>query len=108
RGAGFFTARLNTVGQFAITAGIDYGLAVFLAPMLGFPDDRAHVLAIYAAILASHAALNHVGVRVVAMLNWLSAWYHLAGVAVLVAALAALAPKQPAGFLLTQFTTGKQ
>jgi len=31
RGAGFFTAWLNTIGQFAITAGIDYGLAEFLA-----------------------------------------------------------------------------
>src|SRR6476659_8010435 len=36
-GWGFLTAWLNTLGQFAITAGIDYGLAEFLAPMLGLP-----------------------------------------------------------------------
>src|SRR5437016_835167 len=103
RGWGFLTAWLNTIGQFAITAGIDYGLADFVVPMLGLPDDRTHKLAAYAAILVSHAALNHAGVRAVAALNWLSAWYHLLGVALIVAALAALAPKQPAAFLLTRF-----
>src|SRR5262245_6204582 len=30
RAWGFFTAWLNVIGQFAITAGIDYGLAEFL------------------------------------------------------------------------------
>jgi amino acid transporter len=105
RGWGFLTAWLNTIGQFAITAGIDYGLALFLAPMLGYPADRAHVLPLYGVVLLSHAALNHVGVRAVSFLNWLSAWYHLAGVAVLVGALAILAPKQDLHFLTTRFTS---
>jgi amino acid transporter len=104
-GWGFFTAWLNTLGQVAITAGIDYGLAEFLAPMLGLPADRAHVLPLYAAILLSHAVLNHIGVRTVAALNDLSAWYHLVGAALLVGALWALAPARGAGFLLTRFTT---
>jgi amino acid transporter len=105
-GWGFLTAWLNTLGQFAITATIDYGLAEFLAPAVGLsPERRAHVLLLYAGILASHAALNHVGVRAVAVLNWLSAWYHLVGVALVVAAVALLAPKQHAGFLVTRFTT---
>ena len=64
-----------------------------------------HVLPLYAAILLSHAVLNHVGVRVVALLNNLSAWYHVAGVAVVIGALVAFAPKQDAAFLLTRFTT---
>src|SRR5204863_4032276 len=67
RGAGWLTAWLNTIGQFAITAGIDYGLAEFLAAMLGF-TDRPRTLAICAAILVSHAVLNHLGVRLVARL----------------------------------------
>jgi amino acid transporter len=103
-GWGFLTAWLNTIGQFAITAGIDYGLADFLAPMLGLPPSRGYVLALYAVVLFSHAVLNHVGVRAVAVLNWLSAWYHVAGALALVAALVWLAPKQPAGFLFTRFT----
>src|SRR3954463_4592034 len=92
RGAGFFTAWLNTIGQFAITAGIDYGLAEFVVQMSGLSGTRLQTLAVYAAILASHAALNHVGVRAVALLNRLSAGYHLVGVALLVMALAAWAP----------------
>ncbi|MCP3143322.1 amino acid permease [Pyxidicoccus xibeiensis] len=102
---GFFTAWLNTVGQFAITAGIDYGLAEFLADMLGLPRERGAVLPLYAAILVSHAVLNHVGVRVVAWLNDFSAWYHLAGVAVLIGALVALAPMKEPAFLLTRFSS---
>ncbi len=37
RGCGFLTAWMNMLGQFAITAGIDYGLAEFLVAMLGLP-----------------------------------------------------------------------
>ncbi len=104
RGHGFATAWLNTVGQVAVTAGVDYGLAGFLAPMLGWPGDRAHVLPIYAALLASHAILNHLGVRAVAMLNWVSAWYHLIAVALIVGVLLALAPLRPVSFLTTTYT----
>jgi amino acid transporter len=103
-GWGFLTAWQNTLGQFAITAGIDYGLADFLAPMLGLPASRGYVLVIYALVLFSHAVLNHVGVRVVAILNWFSAWYHVVGAAALIAALTWLAPKQPIDFLVTRFT----
>ncbi|HEX9602148.1 MAG TPA: amino acid permease [Myxococcales bacterium] len=103
RGAGFFTAWLNCIGQFAITAGIDYGLAQFAAALVGIEPGPA-VLAVYAAVLLSHAVLNHLGVRLVARLNDLSAWVHIAGVAVLAVALAVFAPRQRAEFLLTRFT----
>lgn len=104
RGAGWATAWLNTLGQFAITAGIDYGLAEFLAPLLGWPADHSHVLPLFVALLASHAALNHVGIKVVARLNVVSAWYHVAGVVVLVGAVLAFAPRQPLSFLLQTVT----
>jgi len=104
-GVGFLTAWLNTIGQFAITAGIDYGLAQFLAALLGWSgEDTPRVLGLYAAILLSHALLNHVGVRAVALLNDLSVWYHIVGVVLLVGALAVLAPKQPLSFLATRVT----
>jgi len=106
-GWGFLTAWLNTIGQFAITAAIDYGLAEFLAPSLGWPADRAHVLPLCAAILLSHAILNHVGVRIVANLNTVSAWYHVIGVVILVGAVIVFAPKQPASFLLERATIAK-
>lgn len=104
-GWGFLTAWLNTIGQFAITAGIDYGLAEFLAALTGCRGDRAHVLGLYAAVLLSHAVLNHVGIRAVTLLNSLSAWYHLVGVGLLIVILLALAPKQPVAFLLTRFSS---
>ena len=103
-GLGFFTAWLNTLGQFAITAAIDYGLAEFLAPLLGLAATRSNVLMLFAALLFSHGVLNHLGVRAVAVLNVFSAWYHLVGVALLVGALAWLAPMQPVAFLFTPFT----
>ena len=102
---GFFTAWLNTLGQFAITASIDYGLAEFVVDMVGWPRERGYVLSLYAAILLSHALLNHVGVRAVALLNNLSAWYHLVGVAVVIGVLAVFANKQDASFLLTRFSS---
>lgn len=103
-GAGWATAWLNTLGQFAITATIDYGLADFLLPLLGLGDDRPTRLWLFAGVLASHGLLNHVGVRVLAGLNTLSAWYHLAGTALVVGAVALLAPRQPAAFLLSRHT----
>ena len=107
-GAGFFTAWLNTIGQFAITAGIDYGLAEFVVAMLELKGGRGTMLGVYAAILGSHAALNHVGVRAVSLLNMISAWYHIAGVLLLVAVLGVVAPLKPASFLLEHHVTTPQ
>jgi amino acid transporter len=103
KGVGWFTAWMNLVGQVAVVAGVDYAFADFLRPMLGLPEGRRYVLEIYAAVLFTHGFLNHVGIGVVTVLNELSAWYHLAGTALLVAALAFLAPHQPPGFLLRRF-----
>jgi amino acid transporter len=100
RGAGWATAWLNVLGQFAITAAIDFGLAEFLAPLLGLEGSRGQVMALYAGLLLSHAVLNHAGVRAVAVLNTVSAGYHVVGVLVIVGAVAALAPRQPWTFLL--------
>jgi amino acid transporter len=100
---GWFTAWMNLVGQVAVIAGVDYAFADFLRPMLGLPDERRYVLAIYGAVLVSHGLLNHVGIGVVTVLNELSAWYHLAGTAILVGALLLYAPHQPAEFLLHRF-----
>jgi amino acid transporter len=101
--AGWWTAWLNLIGQVAVLAGIDYPLATFIGDALGLPPTRSTVLSIYAAVLLSHGVLNHVGIRVVTVLNELSAWYHLAGTALLVGALAWLAPLKPVSFLATGY-----
>lgn len=93
---GWFTGWFNLVGQVAVTAGIDYGLAVSIDVLLNawFPSVPATLgsvagidpatqwttLAIYAVVLALHALLNIFGVRIVAYLNDLSVWWHIVGV----------------------------
>ncbi|HEX7735935.1 MAG TPA: amino acid permease [Ktedonobacteraceae bacterium] len=96
-GWGWFTGWFNLIGQFAVTAGIDYGLAVSIDVLLNswfpsFPATLAGVtttldpatqwttLGIYAVVLAAHALLNIFGVRIVAFLNDVSVWWHIGGV----------------------------
>ena len=100
---GFATAWFNLVGQFAITAGIDYGCAEFIVAFLDTPP--AAVAPVYALLLLSHALLNHFGVRLVSRLNDLSAWLHVIGVAVLVVALFAFGRAQPLSYAFHFDTT---
>ncbi|MCL4516274.1 MAG: amino acid permease [Firmicutes bacterium] len=102
-GWGWFTAWFNVIGQFSITAGIDFGAAMFAVPLLGLKEVWGNFLLIYGMILLSHGLLNHFGIRIVAWLNDLSATWHMLGVAVLVAALLIFAPKQDVSFI---FKTG--
>jgi amino acid transporter len=105
-GWGWITAWLNLVGLIAAIAGIDYGCAQFMTPLLGLESGTRHELLVFGGLLLSHAMLNHVGIRAVARLNDFSAIYHVAGVALVVLALAFFAPKQPVAFLFTKtFTT---
>ncbi len=99
RELGWFTACFNTIGQFAILAGIDWGLAGFLIPLWGGEPTRAMTLAVFAALLLSHAVLNHSGIRVVSWLNDFSAWYHMAVVLLILVVLGLKGFAQPVSFL---------
>lgn len=103
RGWGWLTAWLNLVGQVAVVAGVDYALAEFICTALTAQPSHGDILLVYALVLVSHGVLNHVGIRVVNALNTVSAWYHLAGTALLVAALVWLAPLRPLPFLFERF-----
>src|SRR2546422_7303926 len=102
---GWLTAWLNLIGLIAAIAGIDYGCAQFLTPLLGLPETPANFTVVFGVLLLSHAMLNHIGIRTVARLNDFSAWYHVAGVAIVVLALAFFAPKQPVAYLFTKTFT---
>lgn len=102
-GWGWLTAATNIVGQMAIVAAVDVGLASELAATLGLSSRAA--LALLAAILASHALLNAFSVRLVAALNDLSATVHILGVVLIVGALFLIGRAQPASFLLEAGTT---
>ena len=103
---GWITAWLNLIGLIAAIAGIDYGCAQFMTPLLGLKETPQNFMSVFGALLLTHAILNHIGIRTVARLNDFSAVYHIVGVAVVVVALAFFAPKQPVSWLFTKtFTT---
>jgi len=85
----WFVGWFNLVGQVAVTAGIDFGLATFATALLnltiGYPVTPTSTIAVYAVVLILHGLLNTFGIRLVALLNDLSVWWHVVGVAVIVA-----------------------
>jgi amino acid transporter len=105
RTLGWFTACFNSIGMFAILAGIDFGLAKFLIGIFGWQETQISVVVIYGILILSHAILNHVGIRIVSWLNDFSAIYHLLVVVVLVTALALAGFVQPVSFLFTYQST---
>jgi amino acid transporter len=84
---GWFTGWFNLIGQVAITAGIDYGAAIFTTTLLNlvfsYSNDTHHIMYAYVAILVLHATLNIFNVRLVGVLNHISAYWHVVGVAVI-------------------------
>ncbi|HUZ46611.1 MAG TPA: amino acid permease [Terriglobia bacterium] len=97
----YFTAWLNIIGLVTAIAGIDFGCAQFLVPMLHLESKTSTILLVYGLILLSHGLINHFGIRLVAWLNDLSVAIHILGVAVLMGAIWIFAPKQPLHFLLS-------
>jgi amino acid transporter len=84
----WFVGWFNLVGQVAVTAGIDFGLSFFLNAFLnltvGYPVDPPHTILLYGIILIAHALLNTFGIKLVALLNDVSVWWHVVGVAAIV------------------------
>src|SRR5215831_11613585 len=88
----WFTGWFNFLGQVAITAGIDFGAAFFINALLALQFSYAttakHTVIIYFFVLLLHGLLNQFGIRLVALLNDISVWWHVIGVLVIVAVLA--------------------
>ena len=86
----WFTGWFNLLGQVAITAGISFGCAfsisAFIAVYTGDSNWQSpgHVIAILAVVLFVQGLLNTFGIRLVALLNDISVWWHIIGVAVIV------------------------
>lgn len=89
----WFTGWFNVVGEVAVTAGISFGcsfsMAAFLAEYTGNVAwlSPGHVIGILAVVLFLQGLLNTFSVRLVALLNDVSVYWHLVGVAVIVIAL---------------------
>jgi amino acid permease (GABA permease) len=87
----WFTGWFNFLGQVAVTAGIDFGAAFFINAFLdlqwGFTATAPHTILIYAGVLLLHGLLNQFGIKLVAMLNDISVWWHIVGVLIIVGVL---------------------
>ena len=106
---GWFTGWFNLVGLVAVVASVDYACATFISALLNlwsvdigivnFADGASlgDVFVVFAAVLVLHALINIYSSHMVAVLNNVSVWWHVAGVAVIVAILI-IAPDRHASF----------
>jgi amino acid permease (GABA permease) len=104
----WFTGWFNFLGQVAVTAGIDFGAAFFLNAFLdlqfGFTATPGHTILLFGIILVVHGLLNTFGVRLVALLNDISVWWHVVGVLVIVGVLVVVPDNhQSASFVFGEF-----
>ena len=104
----WFTGWFNFLGQVAVTAGIDFGAAFFISAFLdlqwGFAATPGHIILVYFFVLLLHGMLNQFGVRLVALLNDISVWWHIVGVLLIVGVLAIVpAHHQSASFVFGHF-----
>jgi amino acid transporter len=97
----WFTGWFNLIGLVAVVASVDYGCATFLNIVLSLYEfdlfgvnfgDDVHVLGetflLFALILSAHALVNIRRTHLLSLVNSVSVWWHVAGVAVIVAVLA--------------------
>jgi amino acid transporter len=92
-GWGWFTGWFNLIGLIAVTASVDYGAATFLNLTFGTFDFNlfngvsgdflSGTFWLFLIVLAFHALVNIAGSHLVARINGISVWWHVAGVAVI-------------------------
>ncbi len=86
----WFTGWFNLLGQVAVTAGISFGTAFSVSAFMAIVTNqsywlnRGYTIAILAVLLLTQGLLNTFGIKLVALLNNVSVWWHLVGVAVIV------------------------
>ena len=89
--AGYYTGWLNLIGLIAIVASVAYGCATFLDLTLGVFSESwlegyslGRVFLIFLVILAMAAVVNIFSSHLLAVLNNISVWWHVAGAAIVV------------------------
>src|SRR3954451_5843198 len=88
----WFVGWFNFLGEIAVTAAIDFGAATTTMAFLSLTFDvevtAPKVFLTFLVIIIVHGLLNTFGVNLVKLLSDVSAWWHLVGVAIIVAVLA--------------------
>ncbi|RUP45729.1 hypothetical protein BC936DRAFT_147805, partial [Jimgerdemannia flammicorona] len=76
--ASWMTGWFNLIGQFAVTAGIDFGLALMLGATISVGTDFAFkptpptIIGMHIAICLSHGIANSLGPKVMKFITWIS------------------------------------
>jgi amino acid transporter len=102
--AGFYTGWLNLIGLIAILASVAYGCATFLDLTLGTYSETwlagyslTRTFVIFMVILAISATINIFSSHLLAVINNVSVWWHVAGAAAVILILIFI-PEQHASF----------
>jgi amino acid transporter len=89
--AGFFTGWLNLIGLVAVTAGVSYGCATFIDLTIStwsssYADNYSltRVFLIFVVVLALASVLNIFSGHLMAIMNNVSVWWHVAGASIIV------------------------
>ncbi len=92
--AGFFTGWLNLIGLVAVTAGVSYGCATFIDLTISTYSESfaanyslTRVFIIFVVVLGLAAVLNIFSSHLMAIMNNVSVWWHVAGASIIVAIL---------------------
>ena len=108
--AGFFTGWLNLIGLLAVTASVAYGAATFLDLTLDTISSgwAAHsglktVFVLFVVILLLAGLANIFSGHLLAMINNISVWWHVAGAAIVILVLIIVPDHhQSASFVFTE------
>lgn len=79
----WFTGWFNLIGQFAVTAAIDFGLSMLIASIISlnynskWSPQPYHIILIHLIILISHGICNSLGIRFLSWLTYISTWWQL-------------------------------
>ncbi|KAJ2956474.1 hypothetical protein NQZ79_g7653 [Umbelopsis isabellina] len=108
--ASWMTGWFNLIGQFAVTAGIDYGIALMLGAVIEIGTNGAWVptvgatVGIHIGICITHGIANSLGPKVMTTINSISTWWQVLAPTIILITIAAKAPThQPASFVFTYY-----
>ena len=108
--AGFFTGWLNLIGLLAVTASVAYGAATFLDLTLDTiskswmeNSNLTYVFVLFVVILVLAASANIFRSHLLAVINNISVWWHVAGAVIVILLLIVLPDShQSVGFVFTE------
>ncbi|KZO93984.1 APC amino acid permease [Calocera viscosa TUFC12733] len=100
--ASWITGWFNLLGQVAVTTGISYACATFIATTASvqsetYVPEPKSIIGIYAAVLITQGLINTFGVHILRILNNVSIVWHAVGTTAVIIAVLAAAPTHQSG-----------